>query len=317
MSSFRLRFRFNQQSKASTKGLGGTRGGDNFSRVIVEDVAFSYSEGLFKKLKADIGGRIHGDVDKELAHMARMFMSGVVGIAGRNRGATGILTAKSPKADMFNESLYVPVRSVAGTWPRRSPDYLKWRKRREDGGDPSWFHRKGNVLAKLASAKTWTSAYGGITVTVKRHTSFGPSDPAARGFNTRLGGTRGGNARVGVATIRVDAMGGITPAMLPATGGGALGDFGANPRSNGLLDKLGDDIAYRLGGDPLRVPFRPTVQPFLAFFLTRQLPNAVFKRIEQGLDGKLLNDNTGSAGRASKGRYSERSLSLKDYSPRR
>ena len=75
-----------------------------------------------------------------------------------------------------------------------------------------------------------------------------------------------------------------------------MGSYGANPRRSGLLALLGPQTAWRLGGNPRTVPFRPTVQPFLAYFLTRQLPNAVFKRIEQGLAGRL-NDSTGSAGR--------------------
>lgn len=300
MSNLRIRFVFNHHTKTSSVGKGGSKGVENFSRYIVRQVAFAYSDGLYKKLQRDISRRIKGDIDKELAHMAKLFMSNVVGISGYNRGPTGNMTSLAPKTPGFTQSVSSAT-NIFGGWAKRSPKYLRWRGRNDysSGGNPSWFRRNSpSVLDKLRAAGTWTGAYGGFVVGVHRHTTFNYNDTGARAFdNARLGGTKGGAGKVGVATIRVDAMSRITPAMLPAVGGGALNDFGANPRRSGLLLKLGQGVANRLGGDPQgnRVPFRPTIQPFLGFFLTRQLPNAVLGRVTQGLDGRLR-ENIGSAG---------------------
>jgi hypothetical protein len=207
------------------------------------------------------------------------------------------MTSKAPAAAGFKGSLYEPVRGVVGDWKARSEPYMAWRAKRGEGKPAPWFRRNfPSVLDRLNSTATWTTAFGGISVTLKRTTSIGPRDPLARGFGTRLKGLTKGNARVGVATIRVEAMRRITTSMLPALGGAPLGSFGSNPQASGLLSLLGDDIANRLGGNPNTVPFRPTIQPFLGFFLTRQLPNAVFKRIQQGVGGRL-HDGTGSGGR--------------------
>lgn len=309
MSTLKFRFVFNRKTGANTSGRGGTKGADNFARLVVQDVAFTYSEALYDKLRRDIAQRMTTDIDRELQHMAGLFMKNVIGIGGRNRGPNGTMTAVAPKAAGFTQSLAAATNNFGG-WARRSAAYLRWRHRRDwksrserhksdRGIDPPWFRRnKPSVLDKMRSAGTWTSAYGGFSVSVKRWEQFKLSDPAVRGYDgTRLAGTKGGHTRVGVGTIRVQAMRRITPEMLPASDGGALNNFGSRPQGSGLLSLLGSDVANRLGGDPKHVPFRPTIQPFLGFFLSRQLPNAVLKRLEQGFDAKLLNDGTGSAGR--------------------
>jgi hypothetical protein len=110
--------------------------------------------------------------------------------------------------------------------------------------------------------------------------------------------SRNTDTKIAIATIRVQAMTRITPGMLPALGGGGLGDFGSNARGSGLLAMLGERVAWRLGGNPQTVPFRPTIQPFLGYFLTRAMPNAVFKRIEQGFQGQRWKwEETHGAGR--------------------
>lgn len=295
MSTLRFRFSFNQRSKKLDYGPGGTRGAENFSRVLVRDVAFTYSERMWELLKSQVSSRMHADIDRELDHMAKMFMLGVVGIAGRNRGPSGQLTTVAPQSEGMagvRPFSHIPVRSLTGDWTRRSPFYL-----RDRGGDQAWFRRHGGVLDKLSSAKTWTNAFGGVTVSMNKHTSMDANDPAAKA-HTPMRGTYAGQELFGVATIRVDAMRHITPAMLPAVGGGGMGQFGSNPRGSGLLALLGERAAWRLGGNPVTVPFRPTIQPFLGYFLTRQMPNAVMKRIEQGLaSSRWQHETANSAGR--------------------
>jgi hypothetical protein len=313
-----VRFVFNRRAGGKVQELqGGSNRAENFSRVIYREAAFRFSEGLYTKLKTDISARIHSDIDRELDHMAHMFMYGVVGTPGRNRGPKGNLTTVAPTAEaMRHLSLNVPVKSLTGEWARRSPDYLRSR-----GEDQRWFQRHNpSIVERMRSAKTWTTAYGGIAVTIKKHETFKPGDPAAAPHLAGPGllkGTRGGNARIGVATIQVEAMKRITTEMLPALAQqGKLNDYGSDPRGVGLLSLLGEQLAWRFGGNPATVPFRPTVQPFLSFFLKRQLPNAVLKRLEQGLQGRLT-DGVGSAGRAQGAAFKSRDLTLGDYMPKR
>jgi hypothetical protein len=300
MSTLRIRFSFNQQTGQYGRGAGGTKGADNFARVIINEVAIRASEGLWKKLQGDIRRRLHDDVTREVNHLARLLMVNVIGIPGRNLGPRGNIDAAAPASSGFSaRDLSVPTRNLVGDWARRSPGYLKSR-----GGSSNapWFQngeRGPSPLGTLGRGSTWTAAFGPISVSVKKLSTYAPNDAALKSIPVRLGGTKGGSTRVVVATVRVAAMNRITTDQLASTGaGGALKAIGASPQSSGLLSKLGPSIAWRLGGNPARVPFRPTIHPFLSFFITRSLPNAVFKRMEQGLLGKGLSDGTGSGGRA-------------------
>lgn len=313
-----IRFMFNQQQggKAVAR-VGGTRGVENFSRVLVQQVAFTFADHLWEKLKTEVQSRIERDIQIELNWTAHLFMQHVIGISGRNLGPTGEFSAKAPRAAAFTGRLDEEGIRMQ-PWARRSRKYLDWRASKGEGDPAPWFRRHHpSILDSLRSASTWTSAFGGINVIFTRTTSFGPSDSAAAQFNTRLKGTRGGNVRVGVGTVRVEAMKRLTTAMLPALGGASLDDVGSNPQSSGLLSKLGPDIANRLGGNPARVPFRATIQPFLGFFLTRQLPNAVLKRVEQGMKGALIDQKDVVFGARAGKRSAETTYTARDYNPKR
>jgi hypothetical protein len=285
MSSYRIRFRFNQQAGGkATFGRGGTRGFENFARAIVQDVAFETGNEMFELIRTSVQQRMQTDIQRELNHMAQMFMGGVVGIPGRNRGPRGTLTTVAPESEAMKGIPQLNgtfVKGLTGDWPRREPSYMQSRKWAGD----AWFQRTGSVLAPLASGKTWTSAFGGISISVARHTTLERKDAGSTKL-VQTGYGSGKDARISICTIRVQAMNRITPSMLPALGGGSLGDFGGNPRASGLLNMLGERAAWRLGGNPHTVPFRPTIQPFLGYFLTRSMPNAVFKRIEQGFSNQ-------------------------------
>jgi hypothetical protein len=297
MSTLRIRFRFNQQTGKASVEPGGKHFG-NFSRVLVQQVAVQYGNSTLGLIRDHIESQIQTDVQRELDHMARLLMTHVVGIAGRNSGPTGALGTVAPESEEMRElGLQVKSVSLRGLvregWTPRSPYYLKWRARH--GGSTDWFRlHSPSRLDALRSGSTWTAAFGGITVSVLKHTDLEKGEQSFGLLNMPYGSA---GTRIGIATIRVAAMSRITPEMLPALAGGSLGSFGSNPQHAGLLSMLGDPIAWRLGGDPVRVPFRPTIQPFLGFFLTRALPNAVAKRIEQGFAQTRWKWEQGSVGR--------------------
>lgn len=291
-TTIRYRFVFNRRQKTGGIVQGGSRGGsENFSRVIIRDVAFRVADDDLKKIVSQLQSRIRLDVLRELQWTATLFMKNIIGVGGRMRGPSGVMSMKAEPHPSVGQT-YMSTRSLTGEWPARSPKYLASRK------GNAWFRDKGRVLSALKNADTWTSAFGPISVGVKAHTR-GVGAKRAKGMSTVPTGTKYAGERVRLATIRVDALTRITPAMLPALAGGSLASSGLRARKDGLLSMLGPDIAYRLGGNPKYVPYRPTIQPFLAYFLTRSMPSAVLGRLEQGLKGKYLNDGRGSRGRAS------------------
>jgi hypothetical protein len=238
MSTLRIRFRFNQQSGKASVEPGGKHFG-NFSRVLVQQVAVQYGSRTLGLIRDHIESQIQTDVQRELDNMARLLMSHVVGVSGRNSGPTGALGTVAPESEEMRDlGLQVKNVSLRGLvrdgWTPRSPYYLKWRSRHD--GNTAWFRRHSpGRLDALRSGQTWSAAFGGIAVTVLKHTDLNQGEQ------------------------------------------------------------------WRLGGNPHTVPFRPTIQPFLGYFLTRAMPNAVFKRIEQGFSNQRWKwTDVGGAGRTAK-----------------
>lgn len=271
MTTVKLRFVINRNAKGQ---FAGKQAIDRIPRALTTQIAFEYADRTFNVLRREVEARVESDIQRELAKTSQLLFKHVIGLAGRNLGPTGTLKTVAPQAEGFKAPTQFGLRT---TWARRSPRYMK----RRAGFGNAWFRRHHpSPLDRLRDPGFWTASFGDIKVTLKKTgtTNRGTSIPM-------LGNSYATGKKIGVGTLRVEAMSKITPEMLPALGGSPINDYGAKPRSSGLLSMLGSDIANRLGGNPApnRVPFRPTIQPFLGFFLTRQMPNAVMRRIEQGL----------------------------------
>ena len=138
------------------------------------------------------------------------------------------------------------------------------------------------MKSQMMSGQNWIKMFGPISVQVKRQRSYSASDTASanarRDIMTNLNrkplALPGGDVvRLGVARIEVRALGRITP--------GSLSRPSKKSHMIGLVMKHDEELAHRLAG---RGPYRPTLEPFLEFVLTRAVPGAVLKRIELGLE---------------------------------
>jgi hypothetical protein len=136
----------------------------------------------------------------------------------------------------------------------------------------------------MKQAQTWIHAFGPIQVKVIQTTGL------EKPLDEQLGGIGGQGTDKQVfaaARIEVRALTSITPEMIPALLSGHLSGGYPNGKQSGLINLIASSqsspqLAYRLGGGR-HVPYRATTEPFLAFVLTRSIPNAVFSRIERGL----------------------------------
>lgn len=247
---------------------------------------------MWDTISGKIRSRIIRDGNREISAIAQQYKRYIVGANGANRGVTGKL--ESAAGDEFG----LPVsQRLSLTWADRDKDYLR-RKAREKG-HTRWFEYGGGLKSgvknpvnqqlqnAMGRTATWTRAFGPVGVRVTRKSQALQGSGFERSLMDVGPSTmKGDTARLSIATVTVTAFGRITPQMLAGLGGTPSSVY-PDGRDTGLIGLLPSSIAYRLGGNRRTVPYRATLEPFLEFFLTRSLPHAVSRRLEQGLLARL------------------------------
>lgn len=296
-ATIRFRFVFNRDGARSGSAAKNARAAVN---AVIEDVALKYASGTFNQVKTIVQSQVVRDVGSELSWMAGLMKRHIIGISGQRTAPNGYASMAHEMAAVSRGLGIRPSHSASEgiKWPNRRHRYMSWKQ--HNFGHRKWFLNKGATLGRaLGNKGTWTGAYGPIQVRVIKgdtgglRSSLTPGNITSRGrYQTRAGRVRYHDAdvstfRTTIARVEVAALGKITPAQLPALASGEMGSYNPDGRASGLLTPLGSDVAYRLGGAQGRVPYRHTIEPFLSFFLTRAVPNALFLRLERGLGTSL------------------------------
>jgi hypothetical protein len=289
-SALRIRFVINAQGGATREREGRQRFANEFTQTIIQNFAFRYADDTYKDYVNRIQTQLQRDIRKELVHMAALFRAHITGAPAGADGPAGKLTTVA-EDDRFGYPL--SIRSTMTPWAARSKQYLSEMK-----GDKKWFSRSG-LMRESGTADNWINTFGPIRVTFKRDKASSaaanvPGSAAPSTFKV----SSASHVRIAVGTISVFALTHITPAMLP-------GLASADPevplpasRNDALIGLFGDrtPLAYRFGRLSSKESgqrYRPTLEPFLTYFLTNAVPAAVRSR---------LRDGTIAAGRSSGGR---------------
>lgn len=242
---------------------------------------------------------IEQDIRAELVHMALLFRRYIIGAGPRTTGPSGSLTTVAKGKNAPSMQIARGLRP----WARRNKTYLAEKKRAGAGG--GWFDNRGwkarQFDARYASRKTRKTTgqpketglmfrsmradtleviFGGISVTFHK----------AKDQKQQVQATldRGGKKmRLLLGTVYVKALGRLTPSMLPALATGQISSP-SHPSSSylDLIASYDEGLAYRMGVMRNGI-YRPTLEPFLGFFLTRSLPHAVNERIKKGSFGTI------------------------------
>jgi hypothetical protein len=275
--------------------------------ALVEDVAINATNEMWHEIKAKVEKQVGVDAFREISKMARLFKQYNIGISGDRTGAyapSPLTPASLFASGMSGIARYKLGSGREGHWPARKRSYLlrKSKPPPRGVGHQKWFLHSGLLSSNVGSGKFWTSVFGPVKVDVHRpeHMSVGDRDRQAEGqssrqarasFNARFHvgapSTSGHVLRVNIATVRVAAMEDITAHMLPSIRTGNVEDYADDGRETGLIGKFPKDVAYRLGGNRKFVPYRHTVEPFLGFVLTRAIPNAVARRLQDSLGSDI------------------------------
>lgn len=252
------------------------------------------AEGTFKKVKAEVQNRVRQDAQQEIAFMATLMKRAFIGIAGGKSAPNGTIVMSKPMSSYSRPAGIRPATS-AGTniaWAPRGDRYMNWKE--SMGFGSKWFLNNGAILpAFVGRASNWTGRFGGVEVTVTRSGGAGGASSLGTLSTQSRNVSKGGRVTYGdgkivqqVCNIRVGAMGRITPQMLPGLRNGELGGPYPDGRDSGLIDALPAEVRFRLGGRGKK--YRHTIEPFLTFVLTQAIPNALFLRVQQGLQSGPL-----------------------------
>lgn len=274
---------------------------DNTARAIMERVTINYADGLYDTMRKNLEQRVEQDVRAELVHLALLFRRHIIGAAGSKSTPSGLL-------DTATKGEAPPTMSIAAglpPWAPRNAEYL--RQKRQATGGIGWFDNRNwkhnsydarfasrvprggagpdqpGLLFRSMRGDVWETIFGPISVRFYRMRKLQPTDAAA---SVSAGPQK--KMKVQIGSIQVRALGKLTPSMLP---GYTTGTVHANAAGNagliGLVSNYDPQLGYRLGRMRNGI-YRPTLEPFLGFFLTQALPHAVSERLRKGNYGTLF-----------------------------
>lgn len=258
------------------------RESEDTTRAIVEQVTLSYAEQNWEQSRKALQDAVASDVRAELVYIARQFRRNVIGAPGSQRGLVGRLDFKAKGGSDTGMTL-----GSLPRWAPRGARYLEEKK--VFAGHQNWFDNSGwepdgGTLASFFASDTvgtggggevnvgsggiFEDMFGGVSVQVQRNN---------RGWGINQGTMKlsrdGTKAELQMATIRVRALGKVTEKMLRIS---------ETPNDELLAVVRQEDptVALHLRGG--RGRYRPTLEPYLRFFLERSIPHAVTQRIAKG-----------------------------------
>lgn len=256
----RIRFNLNQRKGTAENTRSFQRAGQQFAAAIVRQVGLRAADDMYRNLVGKIRAEIANDVRQEIQNIAMLYTQWVVGRSGQR---DNLITLRA-------QTTATEAAAKFGTWKPLSNDTIR-RK-----GHASFFEDRGNFRTQMNKASVWEKSFGPISVKVHR-TKGNVEHINPETLYKDAGG------HFSVARVSVFALGKITPAMLPelATGKSAYHDYSGG-RAAGLVDLVdAGDAKLKIGnwGRNRMGAYRPTLEPFLGFVLTRAIPAAVARRI--------------------------------------
>ncbi len=264
-----LRFAFGEGN------VKGRQRNDDTYRYVAREIGLSYADKKFVEMKQQLESSVARDVERELIWQASQYRRFITGATGSRDKPAGVLTSVHGDAEKLT------LASVLPPWAPRNSKYLD--RKFQEVGHKNWFDNRGwdshgkkwpklsGLLFKESRADNWEYMFGPIRVRFfKNNLAESPREVVGDHLNIQIG------------TLRVYALGNITPDMLPGLAAKrvSMASNAGNDGLMGLVKKHSPQMYYRLNRrSSVTRRYRPTLEPFLGFFLTRALPAAVARRI--------------------------------------
>lgn len=244
---------------------------DRAVSLAINGVAFRAARNRQRRLQANIQRDFGPIVERELQQMARdvsRLAIGINGDSGRNSPSAVLSISGRISRPMIGNSAPMSIASVTGQWAVRSKAYMKWKMRKYQ--TRKWFKNTGRMQEQLGKVSTYRNAYGPISI------RFTPTGGTGGPNVSNLGRSRGGQSfNIMIGRLEVSPLRRLRLSDLPGIGQQAS----YNPR---LLSPFSDGLQRKLTGHPSK-GYRPIIEPFLTYYMTRKIPNAVYRRLEDSL----------------------------------
>jgi hypothetical protein len=290
---------------------------DGFARMIVDEVALASSESAYKEARVRF---IQGVRKAVLVEVSRMAMTigrrfplpdkytgphGQMSLfdAGANTGDFSTVKGMSETARRFGFQSTFDRESTNITWAKRTRDYMQ--HKRKWGKPQRWWEYSGDLKKDLGSKGEgfYQEIFGPVRVTfsrppgrdargrftkhsnIVRTKAYDPSSGEDRGnvVNVTRSGQRGTvSADYEVGRLEVSVFGKITPRMLPALNGKTMNPKLAEPADGPGIAQLfpNGETKTKLLTTRQGERYRYALEPFVSWYLTRAIPNAVWRRTE-------------------------------------
>lgn len=282
-----IRFRFrsdNQTSKTVTESVRSMA--QDFASVLVNQVVIAASEKAFASAKSQLTNKVRSAVSKEIVQMAYMVDKFLVQPHSAT-GPSGTLKAFDPNISNQGRASgwewkhgTFDLESSGVHWKPRTFNYLMWKGKKAEHED--WWTLSGRLHRALRKTSFYYQNFGPVTVQFVRN-----KEASSKGKQATVTGRGRLSATAHVGTIIVSTLGRISPSMLPALVTGdpkSSGDLHSGSPLSSLIRT--PSVRNKLTG---RGTYRSVLEPFLAYYLTRAVPNAIYKQTE-----KLVDTSAGS-----------------------
>lgn len=261
---------------------------ENFSRFIIDEVAVNATEATYRQIRDRMVQSIRAAVLAEVSKMA-LTISRNIALADKYTGPHGQMTASGARSQTARQmGMYMKYnrQDTRIKWPKRSKKYLA--RKAAENKPARWWKYSGDLAESLSSPELYLEKFGPVHVIMTRPKNQGAAharmEKAGRGVQRITTSSTHGRPvnDVQLAKIEVVAFGRITPAMIPG-----LATPLPDPSKATPADGVG--LARLIGGanDPTRIKLagraatrRFALEPFVSFYLTRAIPNAIWRRIE-------------------------------------
>jgi len=259
---------------------------EKLGSYLLKDIAFKAAASQQRQLQNQLEAKFAGIARSELSSMARKINNLGIGLADTYRAPTGgssnrqsNLTLEGPVSPAMlkaNPSVTEPmsIQAVSGQWRARTQEYLQ--RKAKKYGHRRWFLNTGQLRDALKNPQMYISAYGPIRVSwkPKKISSQFLEHGATRFSNITRGAGKSYTIQTG--EIHMTVLGNITRNMLANPG-----ERSYDSRFNGLFGRLPEDVELKLQGRG--EPYRVLIEPFLTYYLNRQIPNRIFYELERSI----------------------------------
>jgi hypothetical protein len=277
----KVRFRVSAQVPETFITEDAGEAGALYARLIVHDVQLRTAEETWRRMAGPLEQTVVQDIHSSIATMANRISRGMQ-VNANQSGPTAQMAVSGTMSQTavalgWGATFYTGNTDPTIGWKQRTDHYMGWK--RKHNMPENWWVASGELTNFLSKEENYITAFGPIEVRFRK-------EPVRVGLGPNFARMRGATKEsVTVGRLEVSVFGNITKEMLPSLASGNPSDIGPAPGIAKLFENVDRSEAVKLlssgRGDIGGVHQRRVIDPFVSFYLTRAIPDAVYRRISE------------------------------------